>query len=160
MAVAAVLAVLVGGAAWLIGVSGPQSTVLAAAVMTVAAGFAWLPSRKVVWPTRRRRFPPGTRTDLARLSWVMVGRRGTVTGPAVPRLLALAQRRLARAGVDLHDSGHTAAAERLLGPTAYRVLGTLAGNPARPVRYAAFVRCLAAVERLGQGPEQGPGRRP
>lgn len=150
----AVLAILVGVAAWVFGVSWVQSVFLASAVMTVGAGRA-LPLQNVSWPDRRPRRPDGTRSEVARLSWRLTDRNGAVTPLAVRRLLSLAEHRLARHGVDLHDPGDAAAAERLLGSRAYRVV---VGHPTGPIRYPAFVRCVAAIEQLDDLPASAATR--
>jgi|GEM_PF-5005226 len=144
----AVLAILVGAVAWVFGVSWLQSAFLASAVMTVGAGRAAPPFHDVTWRNRRAPRPHGTRNEVATLSWRLIGRNGAVNPPAAVRLLPLAERRLARHGVDLHDPGDAAGAERLLGSRAYRVLRAVVGNRSRPIRYPAFVRCVAAIERL------------
>ena len=152
VAVTAALAVLVGAGAWVAGVSGAQSAFLASVVLTVGAGFAWIPSHDVSWPARRARRPEGTRSDVARLSWVLIGRKGAVGQAATQRLLVVAERRLARHGVDLHDPQDAAAAERLLGSGAYRVLRVVMDDTAHAIRYSAFVRLVATVEQLERHP--------
>lgn len=148
-AVSAGLAAVVGVAAWVIGVSLVQSAFLAAGVMTASAGYTVFLLHDVVhsdgrWPERSTPEPEGTRRDLRALSPVG-GRRSAVSEASARRLRALAEHRLARHGIDLDHPRHAAAAERLLGSRAYRVV---MADSARPVRYAAFERCVAAVEHL------------
>lgn len=160
VAVTAGLALLVGAAAWLVGVSWGRSALLASAVMTVGAGYAAVPLREVRWPERPTPRPPGTRSEVARLSWTLLDRNGAVERPAALRLLSLAQRRLAHRGVDLSDPENAAAAARLLGSRNHGLLRSVAADPDRPVRYWAFVRCVAAIERLGELPATGPAVAP
>lgn len=146
---AALCAAVIGAAAWFVGVNGVQSAFLASAVMTVGAGRAAFPFHDVRWPRRPATRSRGTRGEVAGLAWRLLDRNAGVVQPAVPRLLRLAEHRLARHGVDLHDRGDAVAAERLLGSRPYRVLQLVMGDPAHPVRPKAFALCVAAVERLG-----------
>ena len=151
----AALAVLVGATGWAIGLSWLHSVVVASAVLTVGAGKAGLPVPHVDWSKRDTPRPHGTRGAVAQLSWRLVDGSGAVSDTAARRLLPLAQSRLARHGVDLFDPRHAAAAEGLLGSRAYRVLLTAAGRDGRPVRKGAFLRCVAAVERLDDVQSEG-----
>lgn len=146
----AVIGVLVAGVAWAIGVTPLQSAVIAVCVVAVgtvrgvmevqqraSGGEPWHGG----WTLTRG----GSRRDVRQLGWRMRADRGRVHGAALQRLRRVAWTRLRRHGIDLDDPAQSAAAEALIGTTAYRVLTVEHG---RAVRYAAFVQAVDALERL------------
>jgi hypothetical protein len=146
------VAALAGLGAWAVGVAGVQSAVVAAVVATVGAGHSLLSRSEPAQGSLRRRHQAarqGTRHEVTRLSWTLTGRQGVVATRTVQRLRVLAERRLAHLGVDVADPRHAGAASALLGEGAYSVL---IADPSQPVGYRAFVRCVAAVERLDDPP--------
>lgn len=117
------------------------------------------------WTAAPEADPDGSRRDVARLTWTLVGRDGRVSEAAVRRLRADARRRLARAGVVLpptfatdgagtdalpgggpEDPSAAVRARALLGEPAWAVLtGTGGWLPT----LAEVEACVVAVERLG-----------
>lgn len=162
-AATAAVAALAAAGSWAAGLGAAPSAMVAWVVAITGAGHVVVsrhqPER--AWPRRgeeRRRH--GTRREVSRLSWNLAGRRRPVPAPTCQRLRVLAARRLDRLGVDLDDPGEAGRARALLGASAY---GVLIADPSQPVDQAAFLRCVAAVERLddlpasgGPGPGVGP----
>ena len=150
----AAMAGLLGAAAWLVGLDPFHSALLGSAVLAVASGRAILRLDDVAetgrrWAQRPAREVHGTRHELRELTWKLTGGRGRVQPAALQRLQALAEHRLARHGVDLHDPAHAERAQRLLGVRPYRVLTS---DPSARVRFRVFVACVEALERLADPP--------
>lgn len=147
----AVTAVAIGSIGWLVGLELRQGLFLAVVVMAAGAGYTLpqlhdLAEAHRAW--RDRRPVPvrdGTRREVRALAGRMAGRRNTVADGAVHRLSRVAEHRLSRHSLSLHDPADAAAAERLLGSRPYLVLS---GRRTGRVRYATFVRCVTAIERL------------
>lgn len=139
----------------------------AALVAVVGAGLAllWWAGHAGVpdpWRSEHQEEAPGTRVELAALTWTFVGRDGRVSEPAVRRLRRLAEHRLARAGVVVpggigpargDGSPERERARALLGEPAWRAL-TIPGGllPTLP----DVARCVDALEAL----DVGAGSRP
>lgn len=126
------------------------------------------------WPDVTDRDTDGSRRDVARLTWSLVGRDGSVSEAAVRRLREDALRRLARAGVPLpaglprggdrrtdDGAGVRGAADGagppVNSPEAERQARDLLGEPVWTVLTAAggrlpdlddVERCIDAIERL------------
>lgn len=150
LGISAMAALLVAFLAWAIGVTPRQSAVIFVCVLAVAAGRGVAEVQQFAsggeqWRGRWSLTADGTRRDVRQLGWRMRADHGRVHGAALQRLRRVATQRLHRHGVDLADPAHAAAAEALLGATAYRVLTAGTGQA---VRYAAFVQAVDALERL------------
>lgn len=150
-ATTAVTAAIVGGLGWLIGLEPRQGLFLAVLVMAAGAGYTApqfydLADADRAWRDRRSvRARNGTRREVRALAGRMAGRRSGVADVAVQRLSGIAEDRLARHSLSLHDPTDAAGAERLLGSGPYRVLS---GRQPGPVRYPTFVHAVAALEQL------------
>ncbi len=138
-----VAAVLLGFAADLLGL-GHRDALLVALVVLVIGYLGVLAGRgdRYPWPAADLEATDGTRREMTRLTWTLIGRDGRVTEAAVRRLRADATRRLAGHGTAL---GEPRAAE-LLGPRVHAVL-TAHGGLMPSLREIA--QCVDAVEALG-----------
>lgn len=146
----AVVALVVAFPAWAIGVTLRQSAVIFVCVLAVGVGCGVIEVHQLAiggeqWRGRWSLARSGARRDVRQLGWRLRADDGRVHGAAVQRLQDVAAQRLRRHGIDLADPAQAAAAEALLGATAYRVV---TGRGERAVRYAAFVRAIDALERL------------
>lgn len=153
VAVTIAFAAFTAAVSWGVGLGPIESGLMAAVAVTLGAAQA-VRSRlepEPAWPPRR--LDPqhlGTRREVEQLRWTMTGRRRLIGEPVLRRLRAVAQHRLARHGVDLHDPAQAERVTALVGATAYSVLITDQSNP---VDYATFERCVAALERLDDHPD-------
>jgi hypothetical protein len=143
-----ILAILLGGGGYLIGLPGPLATLVALSVGVAGAALT------IGGTVRDDRLPDpqidlkhGARREIKQLSWNIGGDRRRLDEPAVRRLRGIAAARLAAHGVDLDDPRHRQQAEVLLGRSVYRVLSTPAGQPA-----SVLMRCVAALDRLDARP--------
>jgi hypothetical protein len=143
-----VLAVVLGGGGYLVGLPWPLAALLAA--ITGIAGAAL----SIGGTVRDDRLPDpqvdlrhGARREIKQLSWNIGGERNRVDEPAVRRLRGIAAVRLTARGIDLDDPRDRPQAEALLGRSVYRVL-------VDPSRQSAGVllRCVAALDRLAERP--------
>ena len=146
----AVAGLLAAGVAWAIGVTLRQSAVVAICVVVAGAARGVITAQQSAsagddWRGRWTLTRAGSRRDVRQLGWRMRADHGRVHGAALQRLRRVARSRLGRHGIDLDDPAQTAAAEAVLGATAYRVRTAEHG---RAVRYAAFVQTVDALERL------------
>ena len=152
--------VLVAAAAFLIGVSLVQCLLLVTAGTTVGAVLLavhdldddpGLPSIYDAGDTA------GTRREVSRLSWVMVGHDNRVGSAPFHRLRQIAATRLALRGIDLSSPEGDRTAQDLLGPVGYRVL--VAEATTAPTS-RVFEECLTRLERLDPDPQtvRGPAR--
>ncbi len=147
------LAVLFGIGAWLIGMQGMPSALLATVVFAAGAGRPALERHAIdqrvgrggVWPPRSSPLVGGTRREVQELSWSFTGRRSTSGQDAVARLRGLARHRLALRGVDLSDPTQRERVDALIGSRARLTLSTPEDEP---VRHRDVVACLEAIERL------------
>lgn len=135
--------------AWALGVNWVQSLLVAAVVVTLGAGASAgsIIEGDPAWPRASDGRQGGTRREVTGLSWSFSGRRGFVASAALGRLQTLAARRLAHRGIDLNDPDQADAVTSLVGASAYTVLMSRAS---RSIRYSAFARAVAAVERLDE----------
>lgn len=138
-----VAAVLLGLAADFLGL-GHRDALLVGLVVLVIGYLGVLAARgdRYPWPPADLEATDGTRREMTRLTWTLIGRDGRVTEAAVRRLRADAGRRLAGHGTAL---GEPRAAE-LLGPRVHTVL-TTHGGLMPSLREIA--ECVDAVEALG-----------
>ncbi|MFD1720322.1 hypothetical protein [Amnibacterium endophyticum] len=147
-------AVLIGLAAWIIGLDGPHAIALGAGVLAVV--LVLLAQRSVVSTEDLAPDGPeprtGGRSDLQQLAWSIVEHRSHIRGTVVARLRRVAAHRLAPHGLVEHRSEDADAIAALLGADAWAVL-----RPGREkaVPPRAFAAALTAVERL---PPPAPGR--
>ena len=135
-------------AAFLIGVSLVQCLLLATAGATVGAVLLALPELDddpALPPIYDGGDTAGTRREVSRLSWVMVGHDNRVGGAPYHRLREIAATRLALRGVDLSTVEGDQAAQDLLGPLGYRML--IAEASTTPTS-RVFEQCVTLLERL------------
>ena len=135
-------------AAFLIGVSLVQCLLLATAGATVGAVLLALPELDddpALPPIYDGGDTAGTRREVSRLSWVMVGHDNRVGGAPYHRLREIAATRLALRGVDLATVEGDRAAQDLLGALGYR---TLIADAAIPPTSREFEQCVTLLERL------------
>lgn len=139
--------------AWLEGVSLAQSVVLGTAA-SAAIPLLTLPrSRANDLPLVSDDQRHGSRPGVLLLAWEMATQRAEARESIVGRLRSVAGLRLSEVGIELDDPAQAAAAEGLLGPTAYRILTT--ATPTRIAPSADVTRCIEAVERLTSSREAG-----
>jgi len=158
--VTVLVTVVVAVAAFLIGVSLVQCLLLATAVTTVGAVLLAvhdLDDDPGLPPIYDAGDTAGTRREVSRLSWVMVGHDNRVGSAPYHRLRQIAATRLALRGVDLSSPDGDRAAQDLLGPVGYRVL--VAEATTAPTS-REFEECLSRLERLDPDPQavRGPAR--
>lgn len=146
----AVLAIGAGLLVWIVGVPWLQSVLVASVALTAGVGNTFRPfAFEPVWPDRIEQRRHGTRREVARLASSLSARERDVSASIVARLRGLAEQRLARVGIDVHDPGDEAAARQALGTTVHaRLFGDLDAR----ARHVEFLRCLDAVERLAPSP--------
>lgn len=104
---------------------------------------------RVAWPGADLEATDGTRREMNRLTWSLIGRDGRVSEAAVRQLRADAARRLAGYGVTLGDPRAVA----LLGPKVHATLTTHGGLMPSLREIAA---CVEAVEALGPARPPAP----
>lgn len=142
-------AAIFSGTAWAIGVSIVQSVLIAAAICAIGACISLAPTgQTLAWPERNRAGNDGTRREVSRLSWAMIGRDDRVSEASLRRLQQVALRRLAMRGIDGTDPDQQAAAQSALGTFCYQHLFAPTGGPPR---YDQFVRCVTELEKLDHG---------
>lgn len=142
----AVLGLVVGGGAWLLGMDAAHSAGLGAVVAGLCLCLAMLGEQPAVaWPPPPDPIRPGSRRDVAQLGWSLGVRGRPVSPEAVRRLRDLAEQVLERDGLRLDDPADTEAVAGLLGPGAGAVLRR--GSGARP-RTADFAAVLGRLEGL------------
>ncbi|GAA3769374.1 hypothetical protein GCM10022240_22220 [Microbacterium kribbense] len=147
------LAPIAGGAAlgavvalllWFVGVTAPFA--VAAGALVLAGGIAWTAFADTDSPGYHRADPsprPGTRSDLARVSWSLHSRHGQIGESGRKHLYAFARTRLARSGLDLDDPAAAEPIRALLGDRPYL---TLTGRS--PVSLRMVADCLTALEAI------------
>ena len=145
--------VVLTGAAFLIGVNLVQCLLLATAGATVGAVLLAvhdLDDDPGLAPIYDAGDSAGTRREVSRLSWVMVGQDNRVGGAPYHRLREIAATRLALRGVDLSSVEGDRAAQDLLGPLGYR---TLIAEATSTPTLRVFEQCVALLERLDTHPD-------
>lgn len=154
----ALMAVGAGLLVWIFGVPLLQSALVASVAFTAAVGNTLRPfAVEPGWPDRIGQRRHGTRREVARLASSLSARERDVSASIVARLRGLAEQRLARAGIDVHDPRDLAAARDALGTTVHaRLFGDLDARS----RHVEFLRCLDAVERLAPPPTAPGASRP
>ena len=139
----AVAAVLLGFAADLLGLSHRDAFLVGLVVLVIGyVGVLAGRGDRYPWPAADLEATDGTRREMTRLTWSLIGRDGRVTEAAVRRLRVDATRRLAGHGTAL---GEPRAAE-LLGA---RVHATLTAHGGLMPSLREIADCLDAVEALG-----------
>lgn len=138
-----VAAVLLGVFADLLGLPHRDALFVALAVMVVGyVGVLAGRGDRYPWPPADLEAIDGTRREMTRLTWTLIGRDGRVTEAAVRRLRADATRRLTGHGTALGEER----ARELLGP---RVHATLTAHGGLMPSLRELADCLDAVEALG-----------
>lgn len=97
------------------------------------------------WPARAMEPRPGARSDVSWLSWAFRQHKGQVREQGFSAVRSLAERRLARRGLDLFSPADRASIVALLGEDAYRTV-VPAGGVMPSLR--AIERCLDTLESL------------
>ncbi len=136
-----------GFSAWAIGVHWSQSILVGVMVVAFIGAYHLLPR------SREGSFDPvpyemGTRArrNVSRLSWVLTGSEGYVSGSGLIPLLALTEHRLELRGMSLADPDGRVTA--ILGSEVHALLS----DPPDELRLADFARCVDALDRLADVP--------
>jgi hypothetical protein len=143
--------VVIGGLAWLVGVTVMGSVLIGLVVAALMPVLANPVESTMVLPPLAPRLRHGARVEVSRLSWAMAGRRGRVDARVVRRLRTTAYRRLADLHLDPGQTTQAEAAERALGPWAYSVV---VGDRTELSR-DEVIRLVAAIEGLGAARQGG-----
>lgn len=146
VAVGVAASLVIGSAAWLIGVTVRGSTLigLLAAGLVPLLLFPLEDAKALPPPPPRMRH--GARVDVSRLSWAMARRHGRADTRVVRRLRTTAYRRLADLQLDPEHPDQAEAAERALGPWAY---GVVVVGDRSELTHGEVVRLVDAIDRLG-----------
>lgn len=156
----ALLGIVVGFLAWLLGMDAPHAIGLGGVLIALAVCLSLLGDQADVgWPAPEPALRPGSRRDIAQLGWSVAARSrglrgGHVSSDAVRRLRTLATEALALRGVDLDDPAAGDDVRRLLGDGAPALLRR--GSAAAPTT-AEFVAVLDRVEGLAGAVDRGGG---
>jgi len=143
-------ALVLAGVAWYFG-ADPWHALLLGGLLATAFWIAALVTFDVGgdetdWRETERVNQPGARSDIARLSLSLRGRRGRVSDASVWQVRRIAERRLAQRELDLRNPADRPRIEQLLGHASYRLL--VRGRMARQPTLRSLVRCLDALEAL------------
>lgn len=153
----AVVALLLTGLAFAVGLSGPNALLLGIGAV-VTYGLRYLPAtdENERWPNRSDdRTDQGARREVARLSWNLQGFENRVERGSVRRLRRIAAGRLAEQGLLLDRESDAEACRRALGDRPYAIL--TAEGQTRPT-LAEFTRAVTAVEVLERATGVRSGR--
>lgn len=155
--IAAFTAVLVGGAARVLGVDGPHALAVGGGVLALVLV---LLAQRSATPAADLEphpgdVPTGGRRDVEQLAWSMIEHRTHVRGIVLARVGAIAAGRLAGHGLDLRRTEDLPAIQALLGADAWSVLDP---DRERPVTPCALDAALTALERLPPPAPLGPAR--
>lgn len=147
-----VLAVLMAGLSWAVGVSWFQSLLLFTGVTTVGAAVLaldHLDDDAQLPPLDPAGRSEGTRREVSRLSWALAGADNRVGDRPYRRVRAIAAHRLAMRGIDVSELSGEGAARALLGSVGY---DQLVAETAAPPTQRTFAACLTLLERLDDSP--------
>ena len=139
-----VVAAILGGAAWLVGLD-PLKCLLVAIAVALCGAFRLYSEYgdNARWPEQSDRSRDrGARREVARLSWTLQGYASQVDARSARRLRGLVAATMAELGADLERPEDVERCRRLIGERAYR---TLAED--RP-HYDEFVHVLDRLEQL------------
>jgi hypothetical protein len=158
---ALIVAALVAGVCWYLGVDVWHAVLLGGVLTTVGLiSLVGIPSRDpsvTEWrggPSPNRE---GARGEVAELSWSLrTSYGGRVDVRAVSRVRQLARRRLALHELDLNDPADRSGVEALIGRSAYAVL---VRRDRRPM-LRSLLHCLDALDTLGPTMPTAPPSRP
>ncbi|GAB3760880.1 hypothetical protein [Microlunatus parietis] len=145
-----VVAAILGGGAWLVGLD-PLKCLLIAVAVALFGSFRLFTEfgDNAGWPEPNDRGRDrGARREVARLSWTLQGHASQVDARSGRRLRTLAAETLAEHGLDLTRDEDQERCRALLGDRAYR---TLAAD--RP-HYDEFVAVLNRLEQLLAVPQR------
>ena len=126
---------------------------LFAAVVAVggALATAFVDPEEPTLPERPTLLRGGARREVGFVAWSLRSTRGRVSPGASARLRSVAQRRLARQGIDLDDPADRLRAEAVLGARAYRVVSDPMTRSFSTMRAA-----IRAVDHLDDGSSARP----
>lgn len=138
----------------------PDALVIAAAVLAAGLVVPLLDAgQDAPWPRPESPGQDGRRVDVARLTWSLAGRDGKVSEAAMRRLRAVAEVRLARAGLplaagfvgptDATGEAERVAARSVLGSRAWSVL---TATSSRLPTIADVAVCVRALEQVLDAP--------
>lgn len=139
-----VVAAVLAGAAWLVGLD-PLKCLLVAIAVALCGAFRLYAEYgdNARWPEQTDRSRDrGARREVARLSWTLQGHASQVDARSARRLRGLAAATLAEHDADLDRPEHADRCRRLIGERAYRTLAV-----DRP-HYDEFVHVLDRLEKL------------
>ncbi|UAJ77904.1 hypothetical protein IT072_11395 [Leifsonia sp. ZF2019] len=154
------LGLIVGVAAWVLGMDAPHAIGAGAVVAALAGVLALVGAQgEVSWAVPAPGPRPGARRDVVQLGWSIAARSrglraGHVSPDAVRRLRALATECLALRGVALDDPASAAEVARLLGDDALPILRRGSGESPSTAAYASL---LARIEALAPVTDHGGG---
>jgi hypothetical protein len=139
-----VVAVILGGAAWLVGLDPLKCLLVAIAVALCGAFRLYVDfGDNASWPEQADRSRDrGARREVARLSWTLQGYASQVDARSARRLHGLVAATMAEHGLDLTRPEDAERCRRLIGERAYRTLAV-----DRP-HYDEFVHVLDRLEHL------------
>lgn len=156
----ALFGLLLGLAAWLLGLDAPHAIGLGAVLIALAGCLALVGEQAdVAWPLPDPTLRPGSRRDVVQLGWSVAARSrglraGRVSPDALRRLRSLAAEALALHGVVLDDPAAREEVRRLLGDSAPTLLRRGSGESPST---AEFVTVLGRVEGLAAAVDRGGG---
>jgi hypothetical protein len=130
---------------WSVGVS--LAFAVAVAVLAIAIGITVGAFAGSAAPARKRERPtprPGTRSEVAQLSWTLRARAEGVSDAGRKRLRMFARRRLRRAGLDVDDPADAERLRALLGDKGFE----LVTSENAKASLADVERCVTALDGL------------
>jgi hypothetical protein len=145
-----VMALVMAGLSWAIGVTVIQSLLLATGVTMVGAivgSSIALDDEIGLPPLDETGRNEGTRREVSRLSWVMAGQDNRVGDVPYRRLRAIAVNRLGLRGIDVAEEAGQQAARELLGQQGYAML---VEEATRTPTQRSFQEGIALLERLDE----------
>jgi hypothetical protein len=146
---------------WYFGVDFWHAILLAVAITVTALAcllaLTATDAHDLSWRPGRRASREGSRNEIANLSRGLRSGWGFVGLTAERHLRVIARRRLALEGLDLSNPQHQPAIERLIGPSAYRVLSS---NRGRLPTLRALLHCLDMLDASDPTHYPAPQPRP
>lgn len=148
-----VLALVVGGASWYLGVDVAHAFGIGGVVFAATACLSMVGDQAGVErapdPLVQR---DGSRRDVVQLGWALHTRRGTVAPEAVRRLRTLTAQALELHGLDLDAPGDRAEIERVLGADVLRIIRRGSSELPRRATYASVLDRLDRLAAARPGP--------
>ncbi|GAA1444512.1 hypothetical protein GCM10009617_21570 [Leifsonia poae] len=148
-----VLALVVGGASWYLGVDVAHAFGIGGVIFAATACLSMVGDQAGVErapePLVQR---DGSRRDVVQLGWALHTRRGTVAPEAVRRLRTLTAQALELHGLELDAPGDRAEIERVLGADVLRIIRRGSSELPRRATYASVLDRLDRLAAARPGP--------